>query len=53
MTEERKTPGPGATGAEGYTGVHFNGVETPSESSIQGPSSQAEDELRQLIGGVT
>lgn len=49
MIEERETPGPVAAGSEGYTGVHFNGVETPSESSIQGLESQDEDELREAL----
>jgi len=44
MTEERKTPGPGATGAEGCKRKHKQ-----LESSTQGLESQDEDELREAL----
>jgi len=44
MNSERKTPGPGATGAEGC-----NVEVRQSESSIQGLESQEEDDLREAL----
>ena len=49
MTEERKNPGPGATGSEANFKMHFKGNETPPESSTQQPESQDEDELREAL----
>ena len=49
MIEERKSPGPAATGSEANFKVHFMQNETPSEGSTQGAESQDEQELREAL----
>ncbi len=49
MIEERKSPGPAATGSEANLNVHFMRNETPPERSTQGPESQDEQELLEAL----